>query len=389
MRQISSKTFVPKALNSSSLKRFLFKIIPLTAMLLGLPVLGVMLAGHPLSRYLEFPPQTRYVQPAPFSWKVFGGYSLFILCVCLPLTINALKSFRFRQPKILSDYPIPWWGWLALIGGIVVWVLAWNRFSWFSDFQPHTFAPLWISYILVVNAIKYQRTGKCMLTDTPVYFLSLFPLSALFWWFFEYLNRFVQNWEYQSPQYSNVEYFWYATLSFSTVLPAVLGTRDLILQAGWLRNSYQQYWAYHWPRPKLLAIITLILSIVGLAGIGIWPDYLFALLWISPLLILVSFQVLMNEPHVLTGIARGDWRLVISSALAALICGFFWEMWNYFSYARWIYRIPFVHRFQVFEMPLLGYAGYLPFGLQCTAVGEMLTRLRKSWQMNTIDPGAE
>jgi hypothetical protein len=224
-----------------------------------------------------------------------------------------------------------------------------------------------------------------MLKSTPVYFLSLFPLSAVFWWFFEYLNRFVQNWEYQSPQFSAAEYFWYATLSFSTVLPAVLGTRDLILQAGWIQNSYKKFWICHWPRPKLLAIFTLIISLIGLAGIGIWPDYLFALLWVSPVLIIFSFQGLMNEPHVLTGVARGDWRLVISSALAALICGFFWEMWNYFSYARWIYRIPFVHRFQVFEMPFLGYAGYLPFGLQCTVVGEMLARLHKPWQQKYAD----
>ena len=27
----------------------------------------------------------------------------------------------------------------------------------------------------------------------------------------------------------------------------------------------------------------------------------------------------------------GDWRVVISSALAAFICGCFWEMWNFYS----------------------------------------------------------
>jgi hypothetical protein len=47
-------------------------------------------------------------------------------------------------------------------------------------------------------------------------------------------------------------------------------------------------------------------------------------------------------------------------------------MWNYCSMPRWGYSIPFVHRFQIFEMPLLGYAGYLPFGLECGAVGDLL-----------------
>ena len=32
---------------------------------------------------------------------------------------------------------------------------------------------------------------------------------------------------------------------------------------------------------------------------------------------------------------------------------------------HWIYTVPFVQRWHVFEMPVLGYLGYLPFGLEC------------------------
>jgi len=31
------------------------------ALVLGLPLLGVLLSGQPISRYLEFPPHTSYV----------------------------------------------------------------------------------------------------------------------------------------------------------------------------------------------------------------------------------------------------------------------------------------------------------------------------------------
>ena len=65
-------------------------------------------------------------------------------------------------------------------------------------------------------------------------------------------------------------------------------------------------------------------------------------------------------------------------ALAALICGFFWEMWNQYSYPKWEYSIPYVQRFQIFEMPLLGYLGYLPFGLQCRVVADLIERLAGS-----------
>lgn len=58
-------------------------------------------------------------------------------------------------------------------------------------------------------------------------------------------------------------------------------------------------------------------------------------------------------------------------ALAALICGVFWELWNFCSLAHWEYTVPFVQRFELFHMPLLGYAGYLPFGLECLAVADL------------------
>jgi len=47
-------------------------------------------------------------------------------------------------------------------------------------------------------------------------------------------------------------------------------------------------------------------------------------------------------------------------------------MWNFYSLARWTYSVPLVHRFQIFEMPLLGYAGYLPFGLECVLAGSLM-----------------
>jgi hypothetical protein len=111
-----------------------------------------------------------------------------------------------------------------------------------------------------------------------------------------------------------------------------------------------------------------LLSSVGLTGIGIWPSYLFPLVWVAPLLLITSLQAVAGEETIFSSIARGDWKALWLPALAALVCGFFWEMWNYKSLSHWEYAVPFVHRLQVFEMPLLGYAGYLPFGLECVAV---------------------
>jgi hypothetical protein len=362
----------------SAMRCVVFQASVLAAMLLGLPAIGMVLAGKALSPYLAFPPKHINVGHAPFSWLAFLAYSLIILGMVSLLAVRAFGALRHRPLKRSGSShrrPFPWWGWLGIMTGMTAWFFAWTRFSWLKPFQPYTFTPLWLSLILVVNALTYRATARCMLLDRPRFFMLLFPLSAGFWWFFEYLNRFVQNWYYVGVHLGGWEYFWVATLSFSTVLPAVLGTRDWLYGASWLDEGFKDFITVSTPKPKVWAWSVLLLSSAGLAGIGIWPNFLFALLWVSPLLIVVSIQSLLGEPHVLSGIGRGDWRPILAAALAALICGVFWEMWNEYSLSKWQYDIPFVNRFRVFEMPVLGYAGYLPFGLECALIGGMLERL--------------
>jgi hypothetical protein len=167
---------------------------------------------------------------------------------------------------------------------------------------------------------------------------------------------------------SSGEYALYATLSFATVLPAVTAT------AAWLATfrPFADRRLCGLARAKLrhpLALLLLALAaLAGLAGIVYVPHAAFPLLWISPLAVFLVLQVLLGQPTVLDVLEEGDWRLVTRFAVAALICGFFWEMWNSHSLAKWVYSVPYVHRFQLFEMPAVGFAGYLPFGLECAAV---------------------
>jgi hypothetical protein len=361
----------------NTLRRALSRVALLVLMLLGLPLLGVSLAGRPVAGYLSFPPGTGHVRHAPFSWVAFFAYGVFILAVLIPLTLKGARGFRNREATGRRTHPLPWWGWAGLITGIAAWLMAWTRFAWFRPFQAHTFTPLWLSFVIVVNAFSYRRKGCCLMLDRPVFFLLLFPASGLFWWFFEYLNRFVGNWSYVTIPLSGWSYFWRATPPFSTVLPAVLSACELFSGMTWIEKGFRDYVRINLPRPRIWAGAALTAAGLGLLFLGVRPDYLFSLLWISPLIILTSSQVLGGEQNVLSAIAVGDWRLVISSAAAGLFCGWFWEMWNYWSLSRWTYHIPFVHRFQVFEMPILGYAGYLPFGLECAAIGIFLDQLLK------------
>ncbi len=347
-------------------------------MLLGLPLLGVTLADKPISLYLEFPPQTSHIRHAPFSWPVFVGHCFFIFVMVAPFFVQGVKKCGRDKDIPSPSFPFPWWGGFGILFGSAAWILAWTRFQWFTEIQAHSFTPLWIAYIMTINAMTYRRTGHCMLRDRPGRFLLLFPLSGAFWWFFEYLNRFVQTWYYVGSHFGPGEYFLYATLPFSTVLPAVISTREWLLGFLWPREKFQNFLPITCPHPRLLVWTVLLITGLGLAGIGVWPNYLFSLLWISPLMIILCLQTIFKEPHLFSDIARGDWRTILSSALAALMCGFFWEMWNYYSLAKWKYSIPFVHGFQIFEMPILGYAGYLPFGMACTVIADLVIKKGKN-----------
>lgn len=343
-------------------------------LVLGLPLLGVLLAGESLGRYLEFPPRTNYVEHEPFSWPVFIALTLLIALVVGPILLRiALVNLRPSSPPTQhSRSPFPWWGWLGVGWTGLWWVVAWTRFPGLAAVQEHTFTPLWLGYIVTVNAATFVHTGRCMMLHRPRYFLSLFPLSAVFWWLFEYLNRFVQNWYYAGVvDLSSIDYFLRATIPFSTVLPAVLGTMELLTAYPVVSAGMDRFKPTDVETVKPAGWLFLMLSCLGLLGIGLWPNYLFPFVWIGPLLLVMSLQALSGRPAVLSSLAQGDWRDVWISALAALVCGFFWELWNWKSLAHWEYAIPFVHRFQLFEMPLLGYAGYLPFGLECMVVAEL------------------
>jgi hypothetical protein len=347
----------------------------IVALLLVLPLLGIQLAGYPLDPYLEFPPRTTHVRHATFSWPVFIAMALIILAALTPALV---RISRCKQPRRLAQArtrPFPWWGWLGVGWTLCWWVLAWTRFDWMAPMQTYTFTPLWVGYIIVVQAWVWTRQGVSLMIERPAAFAALFPASAALWWFFEYLNRFVQNWSYAGTgELTAGAYVLQATIPFSTVLPAVISTRDLLSTFPRLACGLDHGPVLVVTQPRRWAVIVLALAAAGLMGLGVWPNLLFPLVWLAPVLVVVCLQILQGRPTIIAPLSRGDWRLMWTAALAALVCGLFWELWNWQSLAHWTYTIPYVDRFHLFAMPLLGYAGYLPFGLECLVIANLVLR---------------
>ncbi|MBL0712520.1 MAG: hypothetical protein JJV98_02355, partial [Desulfosarcina sp.] len=53
-------------------------------LLIGSPLIGLIAAGLPVAPYLEFPPHSRFVDHAPFSWTAFVIIGLLALACAWP-----------------------------------------------------------------------------------------------------------------------------------------------------------------------------------------------------------------------------------------------------------------------------------------------------------------
>ena len=259
-----------------------------------------------------------------------------------------------------------WIGWL-LLG--VSWPLNWLL----PGLRTHIlFFPLWLGYTLIVDVVVLRRTGSSLLTRSPRDFVMLFLISAPAWWLFEIINWRTANWQYLGGElFSQVEYFVLASVSFSTVIPAVFSTAELVGTFGWIERFA------HGRRISPTPRICWGLFLTGCAMLGLvlaFPRYFYPLVWISLFCILEPINVWVGKRSILTHLQQGDWRTVVALCTGALTCGFFWEMWNYFSYPKWVYHVPFANFWHVFEMPLLGYLGYLPFGLELYVLTHLVGR---------------
>ncbi|SRR5579885_420911 len=192
------------------------------------------------------------------------------------------------------------------------------------------------------------------------------PFLPVVWWLFELINLRTSNWEYLGRElFAPLEFDLLATISFSTVIPAVFETAAVISTFAWMDLFASG------PRIPVRRAAFLFLLLIGLAMFSamlIWPKNFFPFTWISLVLIFEPINYWTGRPFLLERLRTGDWRTVISLSLGALVCGFFWEMWNYYSFPKWIYHIPGLAFLRIFEMPLLGYAGYIPFGLELYAL---------------------
>jgi hypothetical protein len=221
----------------------------------------------------------------------------------------------------------------------------------------------WWSYIIFLDTILSLKYKRFFVLNR--YLPLLIITSSGYWCLFELINIRLQNWFYINlPQEILYRYFGYV-LGFGTVLPAIYVTREAIQGVlGIVRVK-----SIHIPHYSSYALMTGGIALILTVAI---PEYYFALAWVFPFLLCDGISYLRGHNSFMGDLQEGHMDLLISAILSGLICGFFWEFWNYWSLTKWVYSVPFFEKGKIFEMPLVGYVGFLVFSLGTIAFKNLL-----------------
>ncbi len=200
----------------------------------------------------------------------------------------------------------------------------------------------------------------------------MFFWSVTLWLIFEACNLVLKNWAYigVEPQLW-LRWPGYA-LAFATVLPGVLLTSEVLAALGlgraWRGRSFNpEPWQ---PLVLLLGVAFLVLPLAV-------PRYAFPLIWGAFVLLLDPFCDLLGGRSLLREYAAGRRQEVVCLLAAGLLCGLWWEAWNYPAASKWVYTLPVFNFGKVFEMPILGFIGFLPFALECAVMYNFFNILEK------------
>lgn len=157
--------------------------------------------------------------------------------------------------------------------------------------------------------------------------------------------------------------------SFSTVIPAVFETAELLGTFRWTGRLAR---GPRVPDGRAWRVAYLAAGAAMLALLLAWPRVFYPLCWISLTFLADPIARWLGRRSLLGRLSAGDWRPVVALSLGALVCGVFWELWNWHAYPKWVYDTPGWDFWHVFEMPLFGYLGYLPFGLELYPLAHLL-----------------
>ncbi|MFZ5787519.1 MAG: hypothetical protein ACOY3Y_13845 [Acidobacteriota bacterium] len=255
-----------------------------------------------------------------------------------------------------------WWTWAGLAAIGLSLALAPR-----VEFVGVNLTPLcWTGFVLAVDGLL-DRRGASWLRRRPLELVLMAAISIPSWLLFEWYDRprfWISDgpelwWHYRGlPEWPwrGLGYAW----SFATITPAVLLLAQLLEPP--LDRSLGRGRGGRVP-----AEVAALMSSVGfvLAAFPLlWPSPYFAAdVWLAWPLLLDPVNRLRGRASMLGDLEHGRRGRPASLLASGLACGVLWEAWNWRATARWTYTVPFAGEWKVFEMPVLGFLGFVPFAV--------------------------
>ena len=226
----------------------------------------------------------------------------------------------------------------------------------------------WYPTLILFDAAVAWREGRFFLLGRPAFLATALAWSIPFWLFFELLNLRLENWYYVFLPREPVARWTGIALSFTTVIPAVLVSERLLDALGIARKTTRSIRIA--PRlARALPALGLVLLALPIA----WPRVFFPFVW-GGVLLIVDPWVRARDParSLLGDLERGRPGRILRLLAGGLAIGLLWEVFNLAARGKWIYTVPGLEDFKLFEMPLLGFLGFPPFALEAFAVWQAL-----------------
>jgi hypothetical protein len=223
--------------------------------------------------------------------------------------------------------------------------------------RDYTYPVIWWGVLPVMDAVNQRWRGQSLWRGRTGWFLGvLLPFSVLFWVFFEILNLPTPQWLYFGAIRSVAIQVAFGFAAFATVIP-------IVVECWWLSAGpvcLPSLAAFKWPA----LIAAFVFTCLPFLNDWFWLNQG---MWLVPALLILPFLPQGD----CGGVAHFGLRLTAAGVLAGLL----WEGFNWPSRTHWEYLIlrgaP-----HLFQMPIPGYAGFVPFALSALAAYELASRIR-------------
>jgi hypothetical protein len=233
--------------------------------------------------------------------------------------------------------------------------------DWFYSFA-------WWSFILIMDSLNFRRTKRSPLSESTKLFLFTAFISVFVWLIFELFNLRLRNWTYHDLPPSLWERWLGYFVAFASVIPA-------IKEIAFFIRSFFKGKEFSLFKIRVSPLLLRILFILGVFSVFLslsWPRIFFPFVWLCFIFLLEPLNYRLKNRTFLREVEEEKWSLVLSWILAGLLAGILWEFWNFWATSHWQYSLPYLNSGRVFQMPVFGYTGFLPFALEVFALYQFL-----------------